>query len=162
MIMRIVGNREAYVIHPCKLVAVVATVLVLAAPGLASSPEGSGNIAVAAQWLPMRQNNGFDLIGQVFQVSADAPLFSGLGLKTDFGESDAFSHGVGHGSGFIYDNWTVAIFGTEAHAWIPVPAASVLDSKGNIHFSYHNTDIKVRVHPVKPFDAAPSALVAKP
>jgi peroxiredoxin len=50
----------------------------------------------------------------------------------------------------------------EHHDWLPVPAAYVLDTRGDIHFSYHNTDIKVRVDPEKLFEAAESALKAKP
>jgi peroxiredoxin len=50
----------------------------------------------------------------------------------------------------------------EPHNWLPVPAAYVLDTKGGIHFSYHNTDIKVRVDPEKLYEAAKSALPARP
>jgi hypothetical protein len=92
------------VIQNWNRVAAVAMVLAMAAPSQASGPEGSGNIAVVAQWLPLRQNSGFDLNGQVFQLSADTPLFSGLGVRIDLGESDAFSHGAGYGPGFSYDN----------------------------------------------------------
>jgi len=50
----------------------------------------------------------------------------------------------------------------EPHDWLPVPSAYVLDTKGTIRFSYHNTDIKVRVDPDKLYAAAQSALAARP
>jgi peroxiredoxin len=50
----------------------------------------------------------------------------------------------------------------EPHDWLPVPSAYVLDTKGAIHFSYHNTDIKVRVDPEKLYEAAKSALAKRP
>jgi len=46
----------------------------------------------------------------------------------------------------------------EAHNWLPVPAAYVVDTKGRIHFSYYNPDIRVRVDPDKLFAAAENAL----
>jgi peroxiredoxin len=49
----------------------------------------------------------------------------------------------------------------EPHDWLPVPAAYVLDTKGAIRFSYHNTDIKVRVDPEKLYEAARSALMSR-
>jgi peroxiredoxin len=50
----------------------------------------------------------------------------------------------------------------EPHDWLPVPAAYVLDTKGGIHFSYHNADIRVRIDPEKLYEAAQSALDAHP
>jgi peroxiredoxin len=50
----------------------------------------------------------------------------------------------------------------EPHDWLPVPAAYVLDAKGRIHFSYHSTDIKVRVDPDKLYEAAKTALTSRP
>jgi peroxiredoxin len=50
----------------------------------------------------------------------------------------------------------------EPHDWLPVPAAYVLDTKGTIHFSYHNVNIQVRVEPEKLYDAAKSALASHP
>ena len=46
----------------------------------------------------------------------------------------------------------------EKHNWLPVPAAYVVDTKGLIHFSYFNPDIKVRVDPDKLYEAAENAL----
>lgn len=46
----------------------------------------------------------------------------------------------------------------ETHNWLPVPAAFVVDTKGLIHFSYHNPDIRVRVDPDKLYEAAESDL----
>jgi len=46
----------------------------------------------------------------------------------------------------------------EKHNWLPVPAAYVVDTKGLIHFSYFNSDIKVRVEPDRLYEAAVNAL----
>jgi hypothetical protein len=72
-------------------------VMVLTALGSmaqAHGPEGSGTLGVAAAWYPMTNTNFADFNGQSYQLSADAPIVGGLGIKADLGLADLQDHQV--------------------------------------------------------------------
>jgi hypothetical protein len=68
--------------------------VVLAGGAQAHGPEGSGDLALSATWFPMTNTNLADLNGQAYQLSADAPVVNGLGLKADLGLADLRDHQV--------------------------------------------------------------------